>query len=177
MILAQGFEEIEAVAPIDILRRGNIEVIVAGLDNINIASARNLTVHCSDVLSNCMNDHFDAVVLPGGGKGTEHLSKSKEVLWLVKKLFNEGKVVAAICASPAVILAPLDILDGKKATCYPGMQESFHKTTTYLDTHSVIDGNIVTGRAAGSSVEFGLSVLEALTDKSHADRVRASIFA
>jgi 4-methyl-5(b-hydroxyethyl)-thiazole monophosphate biosynthesis len=177
VILAQGFEEIEAITPIDILRRGSVEVIVAGLDGINIASARHLAIHCSDILSNCFKDVFDVIVLPGGGKGVEHLSKSDMVNELLLSQQSAGRLIAAICASPAVVLAPLGILNNKKATCYPGMQEGFDKSTVYVDAPVVVDGNVITGRAAGSSIEFALAILDVLTDKRHVEKVRGDIVA
>jgi len=174
IILADGFEELEAVAPVDILRRGGVDVIVAGLDDINIPGARNLLVHCSNPLVNCGSD-FDAVILPGGGKGAQNLARAKEVSALIKKIYAEQGLVAAICASPAMVLAPLGILNNRQATCYPGMQDAFDKSTTYKEDPVVADGNVITSRGPGTAAAFGLAVLEYLTDKNNADKVRAAM--
>lgn len=175
IILAQGFEEVEAVTPIDVLRRGGVDVTVAGLDNMNIGSARNMVIHCSDILSNCKNNRYDAIILPGGGKGARHLAESQDVNELLQKFNAEGKIIAAICASPAVVLAPLGILNNKRAVCYDGMQTAFHETTHYCNDNVVRDGNIITSRSAGTSLEFSFVVLAALINDDIGDKVKKAM--
>ena len=174
VILADGFEEIEAVAPIDVLRRGGVDVTVAGLSNINIPGARNLLIHCGSTLAQAGVD-YDAVILPGGGNGAQNLARSKEVAALVRDFSAKGKLIAAICASPALVLAPLGILDNKSATCFPGMENSFNKSTIHREDPVVVDGNIITSRGPGTALAFSFAILEMLADKTIADKVRSAM--
>jgi 4-methyl-5(b-hydroxyethyl)-thiazole monophosphate biosynthesis len=109
VILAEGFEEIEAIAPIDVLRRAGVRVTIAGVMNLQVKSSRNIGVQ-ADVLLKDVTELPDAVILPGGLPGATNLAKSKEVAELVKKMNLAGKLVAAICAAPAAVLVPLGIL-------------------------------------------------------------------
>ncbi len=174
IILADGFEEIEAIAPIDILRRAGVEVTVAGLSHKPAISARKVAIEVDKALADC-GDIFDAVVLPGGGQGAQHLALSVEVSKMVRKMYDNQSLIAAICAAPAVVLAPLGILHNKTATCFPGMQGAFGKTTVYKEEAVVVDGNIITSRGPGTAMEFALALLEKLTDKAAADKVRRAL--
>ncbi len=164
VVLAEGFEEIEAIAPIDILRRAGIRVTVVGLNDRHVKSSRNLTVQ-ADILLKDLAEDMDAVILPGGMPGATHLARSVELAVLVKKMGKEGKVVAAICAAPAAVLAPLGILDGKKATCYPGCEADFSKSTVYSKESVVVDGNLITSRGPGTALEFSLEIVRHLVGK------------
>src|SRR5258708_6714111 len=115
LILAEGFEEIEAIAPVDLLRRAGVEVITAGVSGYGITSARGVPIHADAKLADVSGD-FDALILPGGGTGAKNLAASNKVLELVKEMFEQGKWVCAICASPAIVLFPTGILKGKTAT-------------------------------------------------------------
>jgi protein deglycase len=164
IILADGFEEIEAVTPIDILRRAQIDVIVAGLGNKTVTGSRGVKI-TADILLDELHQEIDVLVLPGGSPGAEHLAKSKKVAGLINKMFKAGKIIAAICASPALVLEPTGILKNKKATCYPGMEKLFSQDVKFSKDALVRDGNIITGRGPGTALSFALSVVEALTDK------------
>lgn len=163
VVLAEGFEEIEAVAPIDIMRRCGIEVTVAGLTNQKIKSARGVLITADLLLKDARGD-FDAVVLPGGTLGAEHLASSIELAGLVKRMHQAGKCVAAICASPALVLAPWGILSGKSVTCYPGVRDHLPDDVVYKEDAVVIDGTIITSRGPATAFAFSFAVAEALAD-------------
>ena len=173
VIFADGFEEIEAVAPVDILRRAGVEVTVAGLASLEQTSARGVRVICDSLLEDTIvrAGEFDALVLPGGGRGAENLADSAVVRELVLRMHGEGKIIAAICAAPAVVLVRTGILSGKKATCYPGMQVHFGADTLYLDEQVVEDGNIITGRGAGAAAVFSLAIVGRLCGTGTRDRI------
>ena len=176
IILADGFEEIEAVTVIDILRRAGIEVTVAGMSNIDIKGSRGLKVKADKKLDDAGSD-FDACVLPGGGQGANNLAASRKVRELIQKMNRDKKIIASICASPAVVLVPAGVLKNKAATCYPGMQESFGNETTYKEQDIVIDGNIITSRGPATALEFSLEIAEKLAGKQTADKIRKAVLA
>lgn len=165
--LADGFEEIEAVTPIDILRRAGLEVIIAGIDKREIVSARGLRV-AADVVLMENQESADALVLPGGGLGAVNLQKAQAVKKLILRMNEEKKIIAAICASPAVVLAPLGVLKGRKATCYPGCEKDFAPTTFFSEERVIVDGHIITSRGPGSAAEFSLAIVETLLGKEEA---------
>ena len=171
VILAEGFEEIEAVAPVDVLRRAGVRVTVAGLTDQKVKSSRGLSIQC-DVLFKDYKDLPDAVIVPGGLPGAANLGKSKELADFLKKMDQAKKIVAAICAAPALVLAPAGILDGKKATCYPGCESDFSKTTTYCQDRVVIDGHIITSQGPGTALEFALELVRQLVNPEMAETVR-----
>ncbi len=175
ILLAEGFEEIEAIAPIDILRRAGIEVILAGIGPQNgcIKSARGISV-CIDKRIEELHHDFDACILPGGGKGSENLSKSDHVNSLISIMFTEKKIVAAICASPAVVLAPAGVLNHKRATCFPGLQNLFPDSATYQDDPVVVDGNLITSQGPATAIPFALAIVELLLDKNTANSIRSA---
>ncbi len=173
VILADGFEEIEAVSCVDILRRAGVDVVLAGLNDIKAIGSRKLILLADKKLAE-IKDDFDACVLPGGSIGAENLSHSEIARSIIKKMYQDGKLIAAICASPAVVLAPLGILDNKSATCYPGMQEYFNKSTTYKNSPVVIDENIITSQGPGTSLLFALTIVEKLCGKEISDKVKES---
>ena len=176
VILANGFEEIEAIAPVDILRRAGVNVKLAGLSGLPIKGGHGIKFMADIELAN-LNEEFDAVVLPGGGGGAENLSKSDKVKSLVKKMHKKRKIIAAICASPAVVLAPTVILSGKKITCYPSEKDSLPSNVTFLDEPVVVDGNIVTSKGPGTAILFGLKLAEILAGKDVAASLKVKMIA
>jgi len=167
IVLADGFEEIEAMAPFDILKRAGVKVTFAGLSGREIKSAQGARIIVGNTLDEAPGE-FDALILPGGGKGAENLSASKNLRALIKEMFESGKLVAAICASPAVVLAPTGILSGKKMTCYPSLKNRLPGDVTFLDEAVVTDGNIVTSMGPGTAVLFGLRLAAILAGKDKA---------
>lgn len=176
IILAEGFEDIEAVAAIDILRRAGIDVTVAGLNSDRVKGARGTTVLADRELSEADAD-FDAVVLPGGMPGATNLANSPLVKSLITKMHQAGKIVAAICASPSVVLAPTGILKGKTVTGFPGMTENFGKDVVVKEDSVVVDQNIITSRGPGTALLFAFAIVEKLVGKEAADRVKKATLA
>jgi 4-methyl-5(b-hydroxyethyl)-thiazole monophosphate biosynthesis len=171
VILAEGFEEVEALAPVDFLRRAGVRVTLAGVNSMIVPSSRKIGVQ-ADVLIKDVRDLFDAVILPGGMPGSTNLANAMEVSQFIKKMHAAGKLIAAICAAPAVVLTPLGILDGKKATCYPGCEKDFPAGTVHLNDRVVRDGNVITSQGPGSSFEFAWEIAKELAGKETADLVR-----
>lgn len=176
IILAEGFEEIEASAPIDILRRAGIEVVVAGLTAEKVTGAHKATIIADTKFEDVESD-FDACILPGGMPGAGNLASSEKVKSVIAIMHQNGKLIAAICASPALVLAPLGILDNKSATCYPSMETGFSKNTVFKTDDVVIDGNIITSRGPGTAMKFALAIVEKLLGKNVSDEIKEATLA
>jgi protein deglycase len=173
IILADGFEEIEAITVIDILRRAGIEVIICGLDSEKIKGSKGITV-IADQVFNSSNMDYDAIILPGGMPGAENLAKSDWVKKLLLHMNDKGKIIAAICAAPAIVLAPLGILDNKYATCYPGMEASFSDTTDYKKDDVVIDKNLITSQGPATALKFSIAIVSALSGQAIAQKIASA---
>ncbi len=162
--LAEGFEEIEAVSLIDIMRRGGIEVQSAYLDNEFasdlVGGANGITVQADIPMSNINSDDFDMIVLPGGGNGTNNLAQNNRVLELLKEFKQKDKWIGAICAAPYV-LHKAGVL-GNHYTCYPTTQEHIRQDGCTNDQKVVIDGKIITSRGPGTAICFGLEIIKTL---------------
>lgn len=173
VILAEGFEEVEAVTPIDLLRRSGAKVVVAGLDDLMVKGSHGLVVGCDRLLSECMDEVFDCVVLPGGGKGSQNLASSFSVMEAVIKTAQTG-YVAAICAAPAVVLGKTGLLEGKRVTGYPSTEELCPGLK--LENEKVItDDRLITAQAAGSALHFSLAIIAALFDQKTADAIAEQV--
>lgn len=170
IVLAEGFEEIEAIAPIDILRRAGIEVVVAGVGQREVTGAHGITVE-TDLMIEQYQGSPDAVVLPGGMPGAANLKKSQSLEVLLEKMQKDKKLIGAICASPAVVLAPSGILDGKKATCFPGYENQLGPKVKFVPERVVCDGSVVTSRGPGSAVEFALELVSQLVNPETAAKL------
>ena len=168
VVLAEGFEEIEAITPIDILRRAELEVTVAGLSGRTVSGAHGIKFQ-TDTTFDEYQSLPDALILPGGMPGSRNLGESKKLAELIKKMDSQKKVVGAICAAPALALAPTGILNGKKATCYPGFEKNFSPAVNFSSERVVVDGNIITSRGPGSALEFALELVEKLAGKEKAE--------
>jgi 4-methyl-5(b-hydroxyethyl)-thiazole monophosphate biosynthesis len=176
VVLAPGFEEIEAVTPIDVLRRANLEVTVAGVGGTAIEGSHGVTFQC-DVEVEKIDVPPDAIILPGGLPGSENLGKSHAVQALTLKVRDNGGVCAAICAAPALTFARWGLLDDRTATCYPSLEKEFGSSTTHSEARVVVDGNIVTSRGAGTALEFSLRLAGILASSTTADDLRQSMLA
>lgn len=171
VLLADGFEEIEAITSIDILRRAGLEVKVVGIGKILVKGSRNISVK-ADVKIDFYKGLPDAIVLPGGMPGVKNLAASIKAKALVMKAYKSGKIIAAICAAPSIILAPMNILKGRKATCYPSDANILRDKAEYVDKKVVVDGNIVTSKGPGTAFDFALKLAEVLAGKSAKEDVR-----
>jgi 4-methyl-5(b-hydroxyethyl)-thiazole monophosphate biosynthesis len=185
VLLAEGFEEVEAITPIDYLRRAGVEVTVAALaaqeqcDGLpTLKGSRGISVTADTYLGKLLpkaND-WDAVVAPGGLKGAENLAACKTTGAFLKEMAAAGKLTCAICASPALVFSPLGLLAGKKYTCYPGMEERVKdKTAIWSDSRVVTDGNIITSRGAGTAGEFAIAVINSLLGEETGKKIAASV--
>lgn len=173
VMLAQGFEEIEALAFVDILRRADINVETVSIyDHKNVKGSHGIEVIADKILSD-ITDMSDGIVLPGGIPGTYNLQKNDKLIELLKNYNEKGKFVAAICAAPS-ILGEIGILRGKKATCYPSFENKLIGSTISHDM-VVVDGNIITSRGAGTAHEFALKFVEIIKGKNISDELRSSM--
>lgn len=175
LMLADGFEEIEALTPVDILRRGGIDVKTVGVTGKTVKGAHGITVEADILPQEIDKGAMDMLVLPGGNLGTGNLDRSREVHALLAYACDNEKLIAAICAAPR-ILGYDGILCGKRATCYPDMEKYLigaHKTFERVTR----DGNIITSNGMGSSLDFALCLLEALTDKNTAEKTAKAVLA
>lgn len=175
VFLADGFEETEALCPVDVMRRAGIEVVTAGIGGKEIKSSHGVTVVAdSDIEDIADGEQFAAAFCPGGMPGSVNLSQSWKVNKIVVSTAQTG-IVAAICAAPAVVLAPLGLLKGKNATCFPGC-ESYAPDIAFSAEGVVVDGNIVTAKSAGWAFDLGIKLVEMLKGKESADKVQSAIY-
>jgi 4-methyl-5(b-hydroxyethyl)-thiazole monophosphate biosynthesis len=176
VLLAEGFEEVEAVTPIDYLRRAGVEVTIAAISLfMTVKGARGIKVDADTELAGLGGAaNWDAVIIPGGMKGAENIAASQEARKLITDMAASGKQVCAICASPAIVLSPLGLLAGKKFTCYPGMEEKV-KDGNWSGERVVVDGNIITSRGAGTSGEFAIAIIEKLIDSAAAKKIADAV--
>ena len=173
--LAQGCEELEAVTIIDLLRRAKIEVVAAGLTPGPVQGSRGTILVPDTTLDDALSRDYDMVVLPGGQPGATHLESDARIVKLVRKMAAGGQYTAAICAAPKV-LATAGVLDGRRATAFPGSidAEAFPKTRLE-DTTVVIDGKIITSRGPGTAMDFSLGLIDVLCGREARDRVEAAL--
>ncbi len=170
VILADGFEEIEAITVIDILRRAGIEVTACGLDSKTITGSKGIVIDSDKILERD-DIEYDACILPGGMPGSENLAKSEKVKKILLEMNSQNKIIGAICAAPAIVLAPLGILDDKSATCYPGMEEAFADSTDFKADDIVIDGNIITSRGPATALKFAIALVDKLCGQTIARKI------
>ena len=166
LILAEGFEEVEAIAPIDVLRRAGVEVLVVGLTPEPVTSARNVKVVPDTTIDQLSPDELDLVILPGGAGGVERLKEDPRVERLLKAMQEKKKLIGAICAAPTA-LAKFGLLEGKKATVYPSLVEEI-KPAQFINQAVVEDENVITSQGPGTALEFGLKLAERLVGKEKA---------
>ena len=174
VFLGNGFEEMEALSACDILRRGGVEVQTLSVSGQPVLGAHGIPVLADLPVTEASRDNVDMVVLPGGWGGVQAIEASEAAMALTKWAWDEGKYVAAICAGPTA-LAKLHITDGKKATCYPGLEHLMGSAEMQPGAAAVQDGRLITGEAPGAAVAFGLKLLEALKGSDEAAKVAADL--
>ena len=174
MLLGTGFEESEAVVPLDLLRRAGVEVSTAGVTDTQVTSSHGITVAADCALSQVDPAQVEMVILPGGLGGVDVIGRSQAALKLVGQVYKAGGYVAAICAGPT-ILAKLGITDGRKAVCYPGMEGEMGQADMQAGVTVAVDGNVITGQAAGAAFDFGLKLVELLKGAAAAEEVRHAV--
>ncbi len=174
VFLANGFEETEAIAPIDILKRSEKEVVTVGIGGDKITGAHGITVFTDIVDSDViMSEKVEMIVLPGGMPGTLGLENSPVVRSAIEYCVQNGKYIGAICAAPS-ILGKMNLLEGKNATCFPGFEQFLHGAKLG-DEKVYTDGNIVTAKGAGVAIEFGLALSALVAGKAKSEAIRLSL--
>ena len=177
IFLADGFEDMEAIATRDVLLRGGVDVQTVSItDEPFVTSSHGITVSV-DLTRDDFDDDAPAVMIfPGGMPGSKNLAADKALMALMRKCYAGGGIVAAICAAPGLVASQLEDVTGKRFTCFEGFQDAMiAKGAVYTPESAVVDGQLITGRGAGHAVHFGLAILETLKGKETADRVRAGL--
>ena len=173
ILLAPGFEEAEALVPADLLRRAGIQTALTGVEDQMVAGSHDIAVRADRVIAQVDLRDAEMIVLPGGGRGVQNLREHPAVAALAQEAVDRGIPLAAICAAPT-LLGEWGMLKGRRATCYPGMEEKL--TGGQAEDASVVaDRNLITGRAAGSAFDFGLALVEALRGAEAARQVRHEV--
>ncbi|MCM1578673.1 MAG: DJ-1/PfpI family protein [Ruminococcus sp.] len=173
VFLADGFEETEAVTPIDYLRRSGCNAVTVGVTGKTVTSSHNIPMICDIELDEAVTEGLEMIVLPGGKVGTDNLIASKRVEEIIDYCVKKGLFIGAICAAPSV-LGLRGLLSGKKAVCYPGFEEKLHGADIQ-NAPAVRDGIFITGRGAGASLEFSYELAAALKGEEKAKEVAGSI--
>lgn len=174
LFLANGFEEIEALCPLDLLRRANIEITTVGIGSETVRGAHGITVH-ADIPDIMYRDSApEMIILPGGMPGAKNLDESKTVDVAIKTARKKGAYIAAICAAPFV-LGKRGVLDGLNATCFPGFEGELRGANIVTDRGVVVDGNVITARGMGVAQKFGLTLVALLRGEEVAKAIEKSI--
>ena len=173
MFLGTGFEETEAIAPLDLLRRAGLQIMTVGLNGKVITGGHSIGVEADIEIDQLDLTSLEMVILPGGLGGVASIRGCQKAMDAIRFAYENGKYTAAICAGPTV-LADLGITDGKKATCYPGC-ESQMGSAIMVEAAAVTDGRVITGTSAGCAVPFGLELIAALKGREAADAIAKQI--
>ena len=174
MLLGTGFEETEAVAPLDLLRRAGVQILTVGVNGKHIAGSHGIVVEADITIGEMDLTNMEMIIIPGGLGGVSSLRASEAALAALRFGWENGKYVAAICAGPT-ILADLGITDGLRATCYPGHEKYMGSAKMQENAAVVTDGKLITGTSAGCAIPFGLALVEALKGKEAAETVKKQI--
>jgi protein deglycase len=174
--LANGFEEIEAVNVIDILRRGDVDVVTAGLKEGMVEGSHKIKMLPDTTLDKIDYRDFAGLVLPGGAPGFVNLGNDERILKMAREMDKQGKVVAAICAAPSVLIKA-GVLQGRRATVSPSGKAQVEACAHFSEERVVVDGNLVTSRSPGTALEFALKLVEVLVGKEKMQMVKAQTLA
>lgn len=180
VLLAPGYEELEAVTIVDVLRRADVSVDVVSVENTKLVmGAHGLKIEATRMLEDVAHDAVaDLIVLPGGGPGAERLREHLGVHELIKKYQKEGAFIGAICAAPTVLAGAIDI-NGKRLTCYPGCEGALETAGAQLMQNEdvVVDGSLITGRGPGAAISFSIQLVETLLGSEKAISVKRGLYA
>ena len=174
MLLGTGFEETEAIAPLDLLRRAGVDIMTVGVNGKTVYGSHNIGIEADILLSEMDLTNLEMIILPGGLGGVASVRTSEEAMNALRFAWENGKFVAAICAGPTV-LADLGITDHKQATCYPGCESGMGDAVMIPDAAAVRDGRLITGTSAGCAITFGLELIKALKGENAAETIRKQI--
>jgi 4-methyl-5(b-hydroxyethyl)-thiazole monophosphate biosynthesis len=172
--IADGIEELEAVTIIDVLRRAKADVTVASVGSKKITASRGVKLEADALISECADNIYDLIALPGGMPGAENLRDSNELTKILKAQAQSPRYYAAICASPAVVLQHHGLLLNKKATCYPSM---LSQLTNVADGKVAVDGNCITSQGPGTALQFALKLVELLFGKEKSNQIAQAMLA
>jgi 4-methyl-5(b-hydroxyethyl)-thiazole monophosphate biosynthesis len=168
--IANGTEEIEAVCIIDVLRRAGAAVTVASVGELQVTASRGVKLVADEVISDCLDEIYDLVVLPGGMPGAEHLRDSQELERILREQKEQGRLYGAICAAPVVVLQHHGLLGQRQATCHPSFV-SYLENLDSVAARVVVDGTCVTSQGPGTALEFALKLVELLYGEDKAKEV------
>lgn len=172
ILLADGFEEAEALVPADLLRRAGAEVVLAGVTGAVVTGAHGIAVVSDLAVEQVEPEGMELLVVPGGLPGVENIAASAAATELVKHAAKtQGCLLAAICAAPSIVLGPLGLLEGRRAVCYPGMEDGMTGALAQKGQSVVVDGELITGEGPGAAFDFGLKLVEALKGADAANKV------
>ena len=174
ILLGTGFEEIEALAPLDLMRRAGIEVLTVGINGATVYGGHRIGIAADISLKEMDLTSLDMIVLPGGLGGVASVRACPAAMDALRFAWDNGKFVAAICAGPTV-LADLGITDGKNVTCYPGCEDGMGDAVMVPGAAAVTDGRLTTGTSAGCAIPFGLELIKQLKGENEAERIRKQI--
>lgn len=174
ILLAEGFEEVEALTPVDLLRRAGIETKLVGVTGETVCGARGISVVTDLGMDEIDLSSADMLVLPGGMPGTTNLYADNRVTDAVRTMADTDKYVAAICAAPSIILGGMGLLEGRKTTCYPGMEDGM-KGAEAVKTTCVTDGKFITSCGVGGALDFACALITALAGREKADEIASSV--
>ena len=174
MLLGTGFEETEAIAPLDLLRRAGVDIMTVGVNGKTVYGSHKIGIEADILLSEMDLTNLDMIILPGGLGGVTSVRASEEAMNALRFAWDNGKFVAAICAGPTV-LADLGITSGKKATCYPGCEDGMGDAIMVPNAAAVRDGRLITGTSAGCAIPFGLELIKVLKGEHEAERIATQI--
>ncbi|NLM75899.1 MAG: DJ-1/PfpI family protein [Clostridiaceae bacterium] len=174
VMLADGFEEIEAMAVVDVLRRGDVETVMVAVKGDKVVlGAHDIPVVADKKISDIQVEKDDMIVLPGGSKGVENLEASETLIEMLKKHQEQNGWIAAICAGP-MILGKLGFLNGIKATCYPGCETEL-KDAVCSEENAVVDKNFITGRGPGVTLDFAFAILSVIKGNEIAEKIKEAM--
>lgn len=172
VLMVDGFEEIEAIEPIDIMRRAGLNVVTVGVNNQTVKGAHNITIKADIMIDDVNTEDMELLMLPGG-PGHSNLEENQKVHKLIDYASENDLYIAAICASPSII-GKKGLLNGKKATCFPGF-EQFLLGAELVSDKAVCDGKIITGKGAGAAADFGFLIVEKLMDKKSSNDLKGKM--
>ena len=173
ILLADGFEEVEAITPADYLRRAGLDVVLAGVGTRRPTGARGISIN-TDLILEELSDIPDGIVLPGGMPGAKNLAESDDAARISREVMKEGGLVASICAAPALALGSYGLLEGRIFTCYPGF-ESHVPEGVFSNRRVVVDGNLITSRGAGTAGEFAIEIIRYLKGDETAEKISEAV--
>ena len=174
MLLGTGFEETEAIAPLDLLRRAGVDILTVGVNGKIVYGSHKIGIEADITLSEMDLTDLEMIILPGGLGGVASVRACEQAMNALRFAWDNGKLVAAICAGPTV-LADLGITSGKQATCYPGCEDGMGDAVMVPDAAAVRDGRLITGTSAGCAIPFGLELIKALKGENEAERIKNQI--